>query len=78
MTPLGEVPRLLAAGFDTDVVSVVLALGKDGGFGDVLGKVFEDLLPEDFLITGGGPEESDRDAFTRSVEEDKGRLVNPW
>lgn len=63
------------AGFDTDEVKVVLALGKDGGFGVGLGNVFEDLPPEVFLTTGGGPDET-RVGFTCSVEEDK-VLTNP-
>lgn len=54
-----------------------MALGNDGGFGDDLGKVFEDLLPEDFLTTGGGPDESGRVGFTCSDDEDKGCLAAP-
>lgn len=53
-----------------------LALGKAGGLGVDLGKVFEDLPPDDFLITGGGPEESGRVVFTCSDEED--RRCFPW
>lgn len=55
-----------------------LALGKAGGFGVDLGKVFEDLAPEDFLTTGGGPDESGRAVFTCSDDEDKGCLAEPW
>lgn len=56
----------------------MLALGKAGGLGVDLGKVFEDLPPEDFLTTGGGPDESGRLVFTCSEEEDKGCLADPW
>lgn len=55
-----------------------LALGKEGGFGVDLGKVFEDLPPEDFLTTGGGPDERGLVVFTCSVDEDKGCFTNPW
>lgn len=55
-----------------------LALGKDGGLGVDLGKVFEDLPPEDFLTTGGGPDESGRVGFAWSDEEGEGCLVGPW
>lgn len=43
-----------------------------------LGKVFEDLPPEDFLTTGGGPDESGRAGFTCSVDEVEGCLADPW
>lgn len=43
-----------------------------------LGKVFEDLPPEDFLTTGGGPDESGRVVFAWSDEEGEGCLVGPW
>lgn len=59
VTPLGGAPD-----FDTDDVNVELALGKDGAFGPDLGKVFEDLPPDDLLTTAGGPDESGRAAFT--------------
>lgn len=55
-----------------------MALGKEGCFGVDLGKVFTDLPPEDFLTTGGGPDESGRVVFTCSDEEDKGCLADPW
>lgn len=54
-----------------------MALGKEGGLGVDLGNVFEDLLPEVFLTTGGGPDGTRCVGFTCSVEEDK-VLTNPW
>lgn len=53
-------------GLDTDGVKVELARGKDGGFGVDRGKVLEDLPPEGFLLTTGGPDESGRAGFTYS------------
>lgn len=54
-----------------------LALGKEGGFGVDLGKVFAGLPPEDFRTTGGGPEESGRAVFICSDDEEKGCLAEP-
>lgn len=54
-----------------------LALGKEGGFGVGLGKVFEDLPSEDFLTTGGGPDESGRMGFVNSGDEDRGCFADP-
>lgn len=76
--PFRGVPELLTAGFVPDDANVELALGKEGGFGVDLGKVFEDLPPEDFLTTGGGPDESGRVVFNCSDGEDKGCLADPW
>lgn len=63
---------------DADDVNEELALGKEGGFGVDLGKVFDVLPPEDFLTTGGGPEESGRWVLTCSEGEDEGCLAGPW
>lgn len=54
-----------------------LALGKEGGFGAGLGKVFDDLPPEHFRTTGGGPDESGRVGFTNSGDEDRGCFPDP-
>lgn len=68
---------LWTAGFDTEDVNVELALGKEGGFGVDLGKVFDGLPPEDFRTTGGGPDESGRAGFICSDDEEKGCLDEP-
>lgn len=77
VTPFRGIPELWTAGFDADEVKVELALGKEGGFGVGLGKVFEDLPPEDFRTTGGGPDESGRVGFTNSGDEDRGCFPDP-
>lgn len=56
---------------------MVLALGKEGGLGVGLGKVFEILPPEDFLVIGGGPDDRGRGVFTCSDDGDKDCLEDP-
>lgn len=52
----------------------MLALGKAGGLGVGLGNVLAGLPPEDFLVTGGGPEEPCRVSLTCSVD----LALDPW
>jgi len=56
---------------------VVLALGKEGGFGVDRGNVFEGLPPEGFLATEGGLDERGRGIFTCSDDEDIECLADP-
>lgn len=71
VTPLGGVPALGSEGFVTDEVRVELALGREGGFCADLGNVFEDLAPEVFLMTGGGPDEDGPGVLPGSEGEDE-------